>query len=107
MPPTGKDLNWSSLGVKYRVGNIPTKQEPRKVFIEIREQMDDSILWVCISDGFVLSKRGHFVYEPRPSSRSDKFIEDTRFKTKEDAFDLFARVYEKGNIQMIFEEDEE
>lgn len=36
--------------------------------------------WAVVSDGFVLDTAGEWVYEPRPSNRSDEFIERTRFK---------------------------
>lgn len=46
----------------------------------------DENKWAVVCDGQVLNNMGEFEYEPYPSSRTDKFIERTRFSLQE-AFD--------------------
>jgi hypothetical protein len=57
----------------------------REVFIKSREQLDGTTAWVVLMDSWVLGKDNEYHYEPMPSSRTDKFIANTRFDTREEA----------------------
>lgn len=78
--------------VKYE---IPEKKSDKNqirvdnVFIEQRKQRDGSIKWVVIKGGNVLNRNGYWEYEPMPSSRSDKFISETRYDTVQEAIDYY------------------
>jgi hypothetical protein len=87
------------------------------IYIEKREQKDGSIKWAVISSQCALSKedvdkylKGNteinnpyycFVYEPRPSSRDDKFIEDTRFDTLDEAYNTFLKIKEEYKKEVL------
>lgn len=58
----------------------------RMVRIEARDQMDDTRLWVVKMDEWVLGKDKEWHWEPLPSSRTDEFIANTRFKSFQEAF---------------------
>lgn len=58
-----------------------------RVFISLRDNTDGKKKWAIHEGGsFVLSKRGDWVYEPMPSSRTKSFLKRTRFDSIEEAF---------------------
>lgn len=61
----------------------------RKVLIESRDQIDGARLWVIFMDGWVLRKDAEWEWEPFPSDRTHEFLSQTRFKTKEEAYDFW------------------
>lgn len=61
-------------------------------FLRIEWRGEDT--WAVSNGGSVLDKKNKWVYEPRPSSRSDKFIADTRF-TLEEAFKRATEIAKK------------
>lgn len=64
-------------------------QIAERVTIEARNQSADARLWTVCKDGHCLNDFDEFEYEPRPSSRTDAFIERTRFDSLESAFKAF------------------
>jgi len=68
---------WLERATKFDLGNCIFHNRP--VDIESRDQIDGSRKWVLKMQEWVLGKDGEFHYEPRPSSRSDNFINNTRF----------------------------
>jgi len=63
----------------------------RPVKIESRDQIDGSRLWVLKMHEWVLGKDGEFHYEPLPSSRTDKFIQLTRFESPDECHDCWVK----------------
>lgn len=57
-----------------------------------RPQMQGPDKWAVYRNGSVLSKQGHWIYEPLPSSRDDEFLRQCRFDTPEEALDALARL---------------
>lgn len=99
----GNSFNWETAAMKFAVGNSTiylTNIGGRRIYIEDREQIDKSLLWIVFMDGFVLGKDNKYHYEPIPSSRTDKFISNTRFNTKEDALAALIK-HEKDNAGNI------
>lgn len=47
--------------------------------------------WVIHDIAFVLNKQKEWVYESLPSSRTEEFIEQTRFKTPEEALEFLEK----------------
>lgn len=64
--------------------------------IERRSAMDKPEKWAVCNLGDVLNKNGQWEYEPQPSSRSDEFIECTRFDTVEEAYEAWIS-WKKAN----------
>lgn len=66
-------------------------------YIERRKQKDDSVKWVITNGGRTCySKReDDFIYECQPSSRTNEMIDDTRFDTIDEAFEVFDKWKEK------------
>lgn len=61
----------------------------RGIWIEHRKQIDGSIKWIVIMENcWVLGKDKQYYYEPSPSNRTDEFIKNTRFDSKEQALAL-------------------
>lgn len=51
--------------------------------------------WVIRNGRSCLNKEGEWVYEPMPSSRTNEFIESTRFDTLEAGLDFWGK-YKNG-----------
>lgn len=83
------EFSYELAGCKYLVGNsiiYQTNLGGRVIYIESRLNMDGKILWIVkMANTWVLGKDNSYHYEPLPSSRTEKFIELTRYGTKEDA----------------------
>jgi len=83
-------FDWESCGLKFYIGQSQIHEGykgGKKMYIEARLG-PDTTNWVVLMDGrLVLGKDNRFHYEPQPSSRSDEFINNTRFNTKEEALE--------------------
>ena len=52
--------------------------------------------WVVENSGHVLSKTTlDFIYEPMPSSRTDEFLQDTRFSNPNQAYEYYQKYINK------------
>lgn len=83
---------------KILVGNstvYKTNLGGRRIYIETREGWKETN-WVVSMDGFTLGKDGKYHREPTPSSRSDEYIENTRFSSLSTAMEAL-RQHEKTN----------
>jgi len=68
-------------------------------FISARRQKDKTIKWVVEEIGTVMDKNtGKFEYEPMPSSRTDEFLERTRFDSAEEAHNAYKKFYPEDNL---------
>ena len=96
----GESFNWTISCDRFYVGNsmaYMTNIGGRTIMIESRPQMDGSVKWVTKMEEWVLGKDGKYYYEPTPSSRTDEFIANTRFNTKEEALASLV-IHEKENL---------
>lgn len=96
-------MNWIKYADRFRLGKSKiyiTNLGGREVTIEIRQQIDKSYKWVVKMDCWVLGKDNKYYYEPMPSSRTDEFIDNTRFGNKESAFMAFQK-HEGGHPQPL------
>lgn len=73
--------------VKYEV--IINGEKQKYIYIESRGK--DA--WAVCEMGEVLNSSGDFEYESMPSSRTDEFINRTRFKTVEEAVKMIEQFY--------------
>lgn len=80
------DVDWEAHAEDYSF-----EKDQRRFHIARRS----NATWVVMSEGrFVLDpKLIEFVYEPFPSSRTEEFINATRFKSKEEAFTQLERYW--------------
>lgn len=75
------DKEWIEKATKYVIQEF----SPQTREVSIEKRGDNA--WSVSCDGSVLHKsKGCFEREPMPSSRTDKFIKNTRFETKEEAY---------------------
>lgn len=58
---------------------------PSGMYIERRSDCT----WAVVDGNHVLDKSGSFVYEPLPSSRSEEFLEATRYNSAEEAYEAW------------------
>lgn len=79
---------WLEIATKYDLGKCVFYNRP--VVIESRDQIDSSRKWVLKMQEWVLGKDGEFHYEPMPSSRTDEFIENTRFNSPDECHSFWA-----------------
>ncbi len=70
-------IEWLERATKFDLGKCIFYNRP--ITIEARDQTNGDRKWVLKMDEWVLGKDKDFHYEPRPSSRTDEFIENTRF----------------------------
>lgn len=75
---------------RYRYGN-----PDQRINIESRDP--DGDVWAIVNDGMCLNKNFEWEYEPTPSSRSDEFIERTRY-TLDEAKVLLGIAVLKGTL---------
>ena len=79
-------FDWSIAADRFIIGKSTaylTNTGGREIVIEAREQIDGSIKWAVKMELWVLGKDNQYHYEPMPSSRTDEFLKNTRFDTKE------------------------
>lgn len=99
-------MDWLVRADRFRMGRskiylINGGSAPsREIFIESRQQMDDSYKWVVKMDSWVLGKDNKYYYEPIPSSRTDKFIAKTRFDNYREANEALVK-HENGKPQVL------
>ena len=79
---------WLERATTFDLGTCIFYNRPIK--IEARDQMDGNRLWVLKMHEWVLGKDGKFHYEPMPSSRTDKFIKNTRFESPNEAHSFWV-----------------
>lgn len=79
---------WLERAVKFDLGECIFYKRP--IVIERRLQIDDTEKWVLKMHEWVLGKDGNFHYEPMPSSRTDEFIENTRFNSPDECHSFWV-----------------
>lgn len=80
--PTNKD--WLNMAEKYIIIEASTYCNE----VSIQRRSENS--WCIFCNGSVFSKiKNCYVREPIPSNRTKEFIQDTRFETKEEAYDRY------------------
>ena len=86
-------LKKDTMAVKWRIWGVHNamKHEDRIVYIEVRDRPEGRG-YAVTCDNVVLSKDGKWEYEPMPSSRTAEFIESTRYKSFDEAFNQFKKV---------------
>lgn len=80
---------WLERATKYELGKCIFYNRP--IVIEAREQIDGSRKWVLKMHEWVLGKDAEFHYEPIPSSRTDEFIENTRFNSPDECHSFWVK----------------
>lgn len=78
---------WLEHATKFELGECPFQK--RKLVIEARDQLDESRKWTIKVDEWCLGKDGEWHYEWLPSSRTEEFIELTRFRSPEQAYNFY------------------
>jgi hypothetical protein len=86
-------FDWLSACDRFYMG-CSTVHIGKDIYIVAVPQINGSILWTVSIDDMVLTKKGEYVYEVSPSSRTDKHIKNTRFNTKEEAYNALI-AYER------------
>jgi len=86
-------LKKDKMAVKWLIWGHSMEAHPdkRPVYIEVREGPKGR-KYAVTRDSEVLAKDGAWEYEPMPSSRTDEFIERTRFNSFDEAFNHFKKV---------------
>jgi len=84
-----KNSEWLERASRFDLGNCIFYNRPVK--IERRDQIDGSIKWVLKMHEWVLGKDGKFYLEPMPSSRTDDFINNTRFETPDEVHAFWVK----------------
>lgn len=94
-----KEDDWLKLATKFELGECRIQRRP--IFIEIRKQIDGSVLWIVSMHEWVLTKSGKWIYESMPSGRTDSFIKRTRYATKDEALESYRRFVKKNSAQVL------
>jgi len=87
----------SLLNVVLSVGIAWDKRYETFVIIEATkfDANYQPISWAIRRSGYVMSKStGVFIYEPRPSSRTDEFFDEYRFSSVEEARLCWNKFYQ-------------
>jgi hypothetical protein len=84
-------LNSTKLLKVATAFEVPVEEEgekPSHLWVRIEKRGNDR--W-CIRNesGVILNKKNQWVYEPQPSSRTEAFIQNTRFESVVEAFEFF------------------
>jgi hypothetical protein len=80
---------WLEKATKFDLGVCIIYNKP--IVIEARDQIDGSRKWVLKMHELVFGKDGKFHYELSPSSRTDKFIEKTRFDSVNECYSFWIQ----------------
>lgn len=93
------DAEWLDMALEF---GLPVEgARSGEYIIKTMRQRDSSVKYVVQNWSSVLSKKTHdWVYQPMPSSRTEKFLEKTRFDTRDEAYTAFLKwkaKYEKQN----------
>lgn len=59
----------------------------------------ESVKWTILQGGACFNKQGKWEYEPMPSSRTDEFIERTRWNSAQEALDFWVRAEGRSRFQ--------
>lgn len=78
---------WLERATNFDLGTCSIYRRP--VDIMARDQMDGSRKWVLKMHEWVLGKDGEFHYEPRPSSRTEEFVNNTRFDSIDECYNFW------------------
>ena len=78
------EFEWLCKATVFSLGNC--KHYKRPVEIVAREQRDGSVKWSVKMHEWCLGKDGEWHIERIPSSRTDEFLGNCRFETKEIAY---------------------
>lgn len=82
------EKDWLERATNFDLGKCIFYKRP--VSIEARDQQNGSRKWVLKMQEWVLGKDGEFHIEPIPSSRTDKFIENTRFDSPDECHSFWV-----------------
>ena len=75
-----------------------TARQVSDVRLERRPQINGPDLWAIVDHAACLVRDGDWVIEPMPSSRSEDYLESTRFASVEEALEFWV----KGEFQSRF-----
>lgn len=81
--------DWLDKAITFDMGEC--RHYKRPIVIEAREQIKGPKLWVLKMHEWVLGKDGEFYREPMPSSRTDEFIQLTRFNSPQEAYSTWIK----------------
>lgn len=100
---TLSSVEWIERAVEFDMGICIFYNRP--VIILMCGQIDGSVKWSLKMHDWCLGKDGNFHLEPRPSSRSEKFIQDTRFDTPDEVNSFWVRsISEPKTLYMEYTE---
>lgn len=102
---SGFAFNWALAACRYFIGNSTvhtTNMGGRQIYIETRQQTDDTVLWVVKMESWVLGKDGQYHWEPLPSDRTNEFISNTRFASAEKALSELIKYENTGIKKPLF-----
>jgi hypothetical protein len=81
------EQEWLKCATVFDLGTCLIHKRPVK--LEARGQLDGARLWVVKMHEWVLGKDADWHWEPLPSSRSDEFLQLTRFASPAQAHDFW------------------
>lgn len=96
----GSDSFLGLYATEYLLGkcpNYPTSGGHREVFLKRRDNAHGQKKWIIFMDQFCLGKDLEFHFERMPSSRTQEFIKNTRFESKQKAIQAFIKHLESLN----------
>ena len=91
---------WLTKATCFEIGKCPYNNTDVK--IEARDQLSGLRWWVVIIfNRYVLSKKEKgWVFDPMPSTRTNKFIEDTRFHSIDEAHDAWLEFVKESEKKL-------
>ena len=105
MTPKDK-IKMFDMATEFQLGNLQPSRRltDRRVLIQARYQIDLTTSWVVLCDGQVFSKSGKWEYELMPSSRTDEFIERTRYTSLDEAWTAARNAISNAELIAAMEE---
>lgn len=86
----------------FSLGKCPLYN--REVYLRTRGQISGPDKWVIMlewTQGWCLGKNNRWYFERNPSSRTDKFINQTRFDTANEARDAYKQHLQKRKVHKL------
>lgn len=80
-------FDWDAAATEYVIDDT---DQFNSITIRRQKQRDASIKWAVCDGGLVLTKDLEWIWQPRPSSRDEAFLEKARFSSREEALKAYT-----------------
>lgn len=97
---------WNEWASTYYLGALDLFiNDPQDVFIKAAKRLDGTVMWAVLTpetNGWCLTKDLEWVYEPKPSDRTNEYFLNTRYNSKGEALSMLNRYKEEKERALLY-----